>query len=464
MDASNTFDAVENGLNRKKEEVHPRPKPVQEYAGRVAKLLDSELSVPLENFDSTGVISMHAVVKATVNPVDAVSDTAWVQKDKEEQDSLLAESDKKNAEDNERYQALVELDKKALRTKLMKNVGREEFKKHVILAEETIVAELPVVAFKGLVTPAGEMKVGSGLLLCTEYGNQADASLGHRLHFYIEDHKSTFDAKQQFSQETLNGDWYERSATQTANSKHTASGTFASTFVETNLLHIHSEVEEISKYAHKIYGHEAQHLEENKDKPGGPACACCSCFKTPSCKEVCKCACKKWCSTCDWPCCDLSCICVCQKSECCKGKPAKKAENTYESLKRLWNMTVSSRSNSDEDQLERLLVNVWESEKQDAHCKLPFQEMDRGIDESTEQEASHVRSSSVVHMTIRNSSNNNIEAVKAILSPATELQEIIKFESIVHRHSIQASWVKNHDDKSSWNTMGFEGKKSMFTA
>ena len=128
---------------------------------------------------------MHAVVKATVNPVDAVSDTAWVQKDKEEQDSLLAESDKKNAEDNERYQALVELDKKALRTKLMKNVGREEFKKHVILAEETIVAELPVVAFKGLVTPAGEMKVGSGLLLCTEYGNQADASLGHRLHFYV---------------------------------------------------------------------------------------------------------------------------------------------------------------------------------------------------------------------------------------------------------------------------------------
>ena len=93
----------------------------------------------------------------------------------------------------------------------------------------------------------------------------------------IEDHKSTFDAKQQFSQETLNGDWYERSATQTANSKHTASGTFASTFVETNLLHIHSEVEEISKYAHKIYGHEEQHLEENKDKPGRPASACCAC-------------------------------------------------------------------------------------------------------------------------------------------------------------------------------------------
>lgn len=292
----------------------------------------------------------------------------------------------------------------------------------------------------------------------------------------IEDHKSTFDAKQQFSQETLNGDWYERSATQTANSKHTASGTFASTFVETNLLHIHSEVEEISKYAHKIYGHEEQHLEENKDKPGRPASACCAC-KIPSCKDICKCECKKWCCTCVWPCCDFSCLCVncpkcpkcpeCPSSKCCKGKPAEpaeKAENTYESLKRLWNMTVSSRSNSDEDQLERLLVNVWESEKQDAHAKLPFQEMDRGIDESTEQEASHVRSSSVVHMTIRNSSNNNIEAVKAILSPATELQEIIKFESIVHRHSIQASWVKNHDDKSSWNTMGFEGKKSMFTA
>ena len=33
MDAANTADAVENGLNREKEGVPPRPKPVQEYAG-----------------------------------------------------------------------------------------------------------------------------------------------------------------------------------------------------------------------------------------------------------------------------------------------------------------------------------------------------------------------------------------------------------------------------------------------
>lgn len=94
----------------------------------------------------------------------------------------------------------------------------------------------------------------------------------HRLHFYIQDHKSELHAKQKFVTDDLNRPDAPRSVDARVRSKHTLSGTFASAFVEDNLVHVHSEVEEMSNIVHR--------LTSDYKKP--PNCClaycCCCCF------------------------------------------------------------------------------------------------------------------------------------------------------------------------------------------
>lgn len=155
----------------------------------------------------------------------------------------------------------------------------------MLLPNERVIAQIPIVAVKGLVTHATDMKVGKGSIICTAMTLETGDKV-HRLHFAIGDHKSSFSASESYVTADVNNPTVaNRQGNQTIKAMHELTGTYASAFVENNLVHIHSEVEEVSKYVHEINGM----FEFNPEK--SPCCpclnACCNVLCIGKCHRIC---------------------------------------------------------------------------------------------------------------------------------------------------------------------------------
>ena len=212
-----------------------------------------------------------------------------------------------------------------------------QFKETVLLSNEELITELPVVAFEGLITAPSDMKVGNGTLMLSKL-TRFDGSSVHRLHFYIDDKDSTFKATQRFKTADLPNAKAEAEAEQFVMANHGLTGTFASAFVENNLVHIHSEVEETSRLAQRLIGSVAK-------SPG-----CCKTTCIPCCNMCCYIACCKWCPNC----CDFCPDCC----ACCKLHP----------YYIHWDMDVQSQSAT--ERLAQLLSEPWELEKEGMAVKM----------------------------------------------------------------------------------------------
>ena len=113
-------------------------------------------------------------------------------------------------------------------------------------------------------------------------------------------------------------------ANQLVKSKHTLSGTFKSCFVEQNLVHIHSEVEEVGKYTNDM---KALYMTN-----------CCKC--------------------CNISCCP--CVCCPKCFTCC--------QNSFNS----WEGQVISERDAS-TKLNYLLVQPWETQEEGMSVRLPGQ-------------------------------------------------------------------------------------------
>ena len=132
----------------------------------------------------------------------------------------------------------------------------------------------------------------------------------------------------------------EARAEQYIKSNHVLNCLSSSYFVEDNLVHVHSEVEESSRYAQSLKG------SIDKERCN---CDCCVCF--------------------DW--CTLDC------SGCCKG---------CEPYRTTWQ--INSKSQKGTERLARILSEPSEAQTMNATVKLPFQKMQREMTGGTESEAS----------------------------------------------------------------------------
>ena len=135
----------------------------------------------------------------------------------------------------------------------------------------------------------------------------------------------------------------EAKAEQYIKSNHVLNCLSSSYFVEDNLVHVHSEVEESSRYAQRLKGSIA------KERCN---CDCCVCFD--------------WCTL---DCSGLQC--------CCKGK---------EPYRTTWQ--INSKSQKGTERLARILSEPSEAQNTNATVKLPFQKMQREMTGGTESEAS----------------------------------------------------------------------------
>ena len=138
----------------------------------------------------------------------------------------------------------------------------------------------------------------------------------------------------------------EAEAKQKIESNHVLNCLSSSYFVEDNLVHVHSEVEESSRYAQSLKGS----IEGERCN-----CDCCVCFD--------------WCKWCTLDCSGLQC--------CCKGK---------EPYSTTWK--INSKSQKGTERLARILSEPSEAQNTNATVKLPFQKMQREMTGGTESEAS----------------------------------------------------------------------------
>merc|ERR1711998_496458 len=100
-----------------------------------------------------------------------------------------------------------------------------------------------------------------------------------------------------------------------------------------------------------------------------------------------------------------------------------------------WDMDVQSQSAT--ERLAQRLSEPWELEKEGMAVKMPFNKMEREIPDGIETSAGVVKTTHTIHLTMRNSATNKVEAGKAIVAPEASISEIIKFESHVQ------SWKTN---------------------
>ena len=132
--------------------------------------------------------------------------------------------------------------------------GLEVFKESVLLPGEELLTSLNIVAIKGMLTSASSpMKVGRGVVLLTRL--VIDEKETHRIHFYIDENNSSFDAKQTYlksKRADKDGQFIDEVQTQVIHAKHEAKGTIRTCFVEKNFVHIHSEMEEVYILLHPI--------------------------------------------------------------------------------------------------------------------------------------------------------------------------------------------------------------------
>lgn len=280
--------------------------------------------------------------------------------------------DKGNAD---RFKSLREINKRVCSQNKEGNL--QLYKESVLLADEILVASLDVVAFKGFVGHRLDLKVGSGLILVTKL---CDGS--HRLHFYVDDIESSFAASQSFTSlsSTSMSDNATRSEAKFANStsakqkieaKRTLTGTFRTCFVEDNLVHVHSEVEEVSNYVSLLYASSSRRERMSKDK-----------FKLcKSCCSKCKCPCSL--------CACLTCTCCCPKCpkcpKCCPEEFDCKPD-AFSSTYEIWESDAQSERDK-EIKLDRLLMQPWEKQQDGLDVQFPFQKMDRAIPNGQNEEA-----------------------------------------------------------------------------
>ena len=173
---------------------------------------------------------------------------------------------------------LKEIDQRAL-NRIGKHADLAAFKQDVLLPHEELIMELPVVACQGLVTR--DIMVGNGALMASKL-TYPDGTTRFRLHVFIDNEEGCFYAKQRYRTDNLKDPNAEAEAEQFVLAKHKINGAFASFFVEENLVHVHSEVEETSRYAQRLTG---------KAKTGEGCCAklCADCPDCPECPECPEC-------------------------------------------------------------------------------------------------------------------------------------------------------------------------------
>jgi len=391
----------------------------------------------------------------------------------------------------------------------------DTFRKSILLPNEVELAAVNVVAFRGIVSDPGKLTVGRGIIICSKL-TKADGSFVHRLHFYVSEHDGEIDVEHEYSKkkkeivsQTQTANSVDKSESEfmnhRINSLHNISGTFRSIFVEENVVHIHSEVQEITKYKSDASASSANSFKNTSDFLGlsgtwsvfGSAgttetesyCCCvafckkmCSCCKCPTCCKCPPCACtcckpspprpRKPCCKC--PECDCKCCKCCNCPKCpsccacfncfCYSKttstpstlsisyeaPPPRAE--YSRVKEegssiFWAAQTMSERNT-EAKLEMLLNQSWATEQYGLNVKIPGQnaEMEMGV----KLKAGTTRSAHTLHFTTRNSANNKIESGMCIVDPGESASNIIKLESYVQAQSYQGYIPKD----ASWSTMG----------
>jgi len=318
----------------------------------------------------------------------------------------------------------------------------ETYKANALISGETLDAAIDVVAFKGFVGHGDDLKVGRGLLLLTSLGDK------HRIHFYHADHDSSFDASMAYRMSkdlTEGAELFKKGEQATAKkatakikAEHKLSGTFRAMYVENNLLHVHSEVEQVSKYVSSTWA-TSWAVEEV------PA-ICCE-AEVPKCCVMCLnclcCRCPKMCPSCG------DCFKLCMG--CCAAMPFMPSFSDAS-----WTGSVKSEKDK-KAALEMLLVKPWEVSEQGVDVMLPLEVMDRegSIPNGIAEKAGSSRSAPTIHMTMRNSATNKIESGLVIVDPSTAMPEIIKFVSTIQIYSENSS-IDMKDPMISWSSMGLK--------
>jgi hypothetical protein len=292
----------------------------------------------------------------------------------------------------------------------------DTFKRVVLLPGETILHELRTVAFHGLISHPDEPKVGPGVVLCTEMTRVVGDGKIYRLHFYCCDVDSSFDATQKFGGNSAGCCTRPSNAEQNIKLSHTVRGTFKSAFVLNNLMHVHSELQEVSNFASEIYAIDG-------GKKGCCGLVACMIFILKCCVKCPKCV-YKYLAHCF-----------------CPGEF-------------LW---TGSAATDHESKLEQMLQQPWEAEEGNVQVQFPFEGFNTPMHNGVKKQAKVVRNAHTLHITMRNSATNQIEAGMAILSPDETLANIVQFESFLQALSVEdATKVASLNYQLHWESMGFQ--------
>lgn len=360
---------------------------------------------------------------------------------KEELRKLFDSLSTKEKWDPKIFEYLRPIDEECL-SKIGAQSDMETYKANALISGESLIAAIDAVAFKGFVGHRDDLKVGRGLMLLTSLGDK------HRIHFYHADHESAFDAvmRYQMIKDVAGAKCFEKGqintakkATEKINAEHTLSGTFRAMYVENNLLHIHSEVEEVSKYASSTIA-TSWGMEEI------PAC-CCE-YQIPKCPACPACpgcpGCKCSCTWCCWKL--FSCM-----TDCCKAMPFMATGSDG-----MWSGSTKTEMDK-KAALDLLLVKPWETSENGVDVMLPLEAMERegSVPGGVTEKAGKTRSAHTIHLTMRNSATNKIEDGMVIVDPATPMAEIIKFVSTIQTCTENGS-IDMKDSMITWTSMGLK--------
>lgn len=279
----------------------------------------------------------------------------------------------KTSDDGARFSAFQPHSMAAL-SKLNPQGSIETFRQSILLPGESEIMSIRIVAVKGIVTNPSDMAVGRGVIVCTKLP-KADGSSVHRLHFFINEQDSEFEALQSSDEQKMTSEkgktCFETGssaksdsakARQLVRTTQNLHGTFRTCNVEGNLVHIHSEVEQVGKYTSEMSAEmEGFVSKESKLRCSYClylCCICCTCDCCPKCPKCCpKCPACPHCCICS--CCDCTCF------KCC-------SENVINmsASRNFWEHKTMSERDLDA-KLDALLVLPWETSTQGVYVQLP---------------------------------------------------------------------------------------------
>ena len=93
-----------------------------------------------------------------------------------------------------------------------------------------------------------------------------------------------------------------------------------------------------------------------------------------------------------------------------------------------------------------MLTEPWEKKGGDKIVKMPFEKMEREISGGTELQAGVTKVTHKIHVTMRDSSNNSVDAATLVVALSASGNDIIEFVSFMQSLSVQGSY-KASDNK-----------------